>query len=72
LNADRTEPKNLAAAQRAKVNKLAANWGGWAQRARVLPGPARFSGDGTETVPGDEATPQAPAKAGARKKRAGN
>jgi arylsulfatase len=72
LKADRTEQKNLAATYPEKAKELAGAWEAWAKRARVVPGPARFSGDGTETVPDGEAPPQAPAKAGARKKRAGN
>jgi arylsulfatase len=72
LKADRTEQKNLAATYPEKAKELAANWDAWAKRARVLPGPARFSGDGTETVAGGQATPKRPAKAGARKKRTGN
>lgn len=72
LKADRTEQKNLAATCPEKARELAGAWEAWAKRARVVPGPARFSGDGTETVPGGQATPKGPAKAGARKKRAGN
>jgi arylsulfatase len=71
LKADRTEQKNLAATHAEKAGELSSAWDAWAKRARVVPGPARFSGDGTEAVPGDEATPKAPAKA-ARKKRAGD
>ncbi len=70
LKADRTEQKNLAAAQPEKVKELASAWDAWAKRARVVPGPARFSSDETEAAPDAEATPKTPAKAGGRKKRA--
>lgn len=72
LKADRTEQKNLAAAQPEKAKELASTWDAWAKRARVVPGPTRFSGDGSEAVPDGEAAPKAPAKAGGKKKSAAN
>ena len=72
LKTDRTEQKNLAATHAEKAKELAAAWDAWAKRAYVVPGPARFGGDGTEVIPDGEATPKAPAKAGAKPKRAAN
>jgi arylsulfatase len=54
---DRTEQQNLATAEPAKVKELAAAWETWAKRARVLPGPAQFSG--TEKAPAQNPPRQA-------------
>lgn len=47
LKADRTELRDLASAQPAKVKELAAKWEVWAKRAQVLPSPAD-NADGTK------------------------
>ena len=46
LKADRTEQRDLAAAQPERVKELAAKWDAWAERAQVKPYPA---GDPADT-----------------------
>lgn len=46
LAKDRTESRNLAAAQPAKVKELAAKWQDWAVRTHVVPYPGTGSGRG--------------------------
>ena len=58
LKADRTEQRELAAAQPERVKALAAKWEAWAERAQVKPYPA---GDPADT---------GAAKKGNKKKRA--
>ena len=56
LKADRTEQRDLAAAQPERVKELAAKWEAWAERAQVKPYPA-----------GDPANTGAPKKKGKKK-----
>jgi hypothetical protein len=62
----------LMEARTLKSVEQAGAWDAWAKRAHVVPGPARFSGDGAEAVSDGEATPNASADAGAKKKCAAN
>jgi arylsulfatase len=69
LKADRTELHDLAAAQPAKTQELAATWDAWARRAQVIPGPRQFSGGGeaantNAATPGGATTPPAKKKRG--------
>ena len=67
LRTDRTELHDLAAAQPDKAKALAAQWGAWARRAQVIPGPRQFSSVGeaasaSATAANPEVTPPAAKK----------
>jgi arylsulfatase len=70
LKADRTELRDLALEQPARVKELTAKWESWASRALVIPGPRQPNADRLSASTNSESTVTAPARPGAKKKRA--